>query len=204
MDEPCLRRRSLGRLRLSHVFGLLGPSRLPVLGGATGRWRRPRRLDRRGARAATRSSRSARTAIGAKFTVGCRARDPRGATACDGLGAVTAGARKDASTTGIGSEIAVAAGDSSALAWGITLPSSYRRVPEFSPPPPSPPPWSPFRIWAGNPRFTMSLRSLPIRATRPDCAASAADAFAPDYGEAFSAACRDAPRRKPTRDGDST
>jgi len=33
VDEPCLRRRSLGRLQLSHVFGLLGPSRLPVLGG---------------------------------------------------------------------------------------------------------------------------------------------------------------------------
>ena len=33
VDESCLRRRSLGRLQLSHVFGLLGPSRLSLLGG---------------------------------------------------------------------------------------------------------------------------------------------------------------------------
>ena len=204
VDESCLRRRSLGRLQLSHVFGLLGPSRRPLLGEASGRWKKPRRLGRRDAHAATRCLRSVRTVIEARSTVGCRARDPRGATAYDGLGAVTAGARKDASTTGIGSEIAVAAGDSSALAWGITLPRSPRRVPESSPPPPNSPPWSPFRIWAGNPRFTMSVRSLPIRTKHPDCAASAAHAFAPAYGEASSVACHCAPLLASTRDGDST
>jgi hypothetical protein len=204
VDEPCLGRRSLGRLRLSHVFALLGRRVFLLLGGATGRWRRPKRLGRRAARAATPCSRSARTAIGARSTVASRARDPRGATACDGHGAVTARARKDASTTGTGSEIAAAADDPGALAWGITLPHSPRRVPESSPPPPNSPPGSPFRIWAGNPRFTMSLRSLPSLDPRPDCAASAAHAGVPACEKASSAACEDATLLASTRDDDGT
>jgi len=174
------------------------------LGRATGRWKRPRRPDRRGAHAATPCSRSARTVIEARSTVGCRARDPRDATACNALGAGTARARKGVSTTGTESGIAAVVGDSSARAWGITLPSSPRRVPESSPPPPNPPPWSPFRIGTGSPRFPMFLRSLPIRVGCQDCAASAAHAFAAAYGEAFSVACEDASRLEPTRDGDST
>ena len=131
----------------------------------------------------------------------CRAQDPRGATACAALGVGTARARKDVSTTGIESAIGAAAGDSNALAWGITLPRVPRRVPESSPPPPDPPPWSLFRIWAGNPRFTMSPQPLPIGIIRQDCTASAADAFAPAYGEASSAACNCAWLFAQLRDG---
>lgn len=195
-------RRSLGRLRLSHVFGRLGPSRLPVfLGGRPGRWRQPRRLGKRGARAATRCLRSARAAIEARSTAVCRARDRRGATACDAHGGGTARARKDDSTTGTESATAAAAGDSSAFAWGITLPRGPDRVSECSPPPPAPPLWSPVRTWAGNPRFTMSLRPLPIWVRRLDCAASAAHAFAPACGRASSVDCEYASLLASPREG---
>ncbi len=50
----------------------------------------------------------------------------------------------------------------------------------------------------------MSLRSLPIRVSRQDCAALAAHAFAPAYGEASSAAREAAPILASTRDGDGT